>query len=131
TGRDGTAATAARFPLGRQAGARPRTGAVLPRQGRDVPGGVAAQLFAGSFPCRLPALFSRRSTTSRIAYATAVTRTADVARPSPAVIPTAAVSQMAAAVVSPWTRFSSVSFRMQPAPRNPMPAGSPWTPRLG
>ena len=59
-----------------------------------------------------------------------VPTTARLSRPVPAAMPTVAVSQMLAAVVTPTILCSSLILRMTPPPIKPIPVTIPWMIRL-
>ena len=60
----------------------------------------------------------------------AVLKTAVASPPIPDAIPTAAVSQMPAAVVSPFTSSSALPLMIVPAPKKPIPATKPCSTRV-
>ena len=55
---------------------------------------------------------------------------ARLSRPVPAAMPTVAVSQILAAVVTPTILCSSLILRMTPPPMKPIPVNIPWMIRL-
>ncbi len=66
---------------------------------------------------------------ARITSAARVAHQPGTARPSPSARPIAEVSQIEAAVVSPW--MLTPSLKITPAPRKPTPVITPWARRVG
>jgi hypothetical protein len=66
-------------------------------------------------------LLSKRTATARMTQVRTAAKAGSQSGPRAVATPTAAVTQMVAAVVRPCTSPRSASFRILPAPRKPIP----------